>query len=266
METTDSLSVLIAHVIPFTLVLFRLAGVFLMAPILTSTMIPTKFRALLATVLAVAAYPMVAPVLTAPAEIDLFGLLPLIACEAMIGLCVGALAAIPLLSLELSGVMMGQSIGFGLARVYNPESDVDTDLLGQLLLMVATGVFVAVGGIESLFGGIVRSFERVPVGSVGAGQAPLDLFLGVLASGCDLGLRVAMPVVGSTLLLVIVLGVVGKTMPQINIMTVGFAIKIFAGLCVLALAMVAVREIVGTATDDAIDRSLAWLQSLGGAR
>lgn len=266
METPAALAPLLSHVIPFTLVLFRLAGVFLMAPILTSTMIPMKFRALLATTLAAAAYPLVAPALQAPAEIDVFGLLPLIACEALIGLCVGVLASIPLLSLELSGVMMGQSIGFGLARVYNPESDIDADLLGQLLLMVATGAFVAMGGLESLFGGVVRSFERVPIGSVGAGQTPLDLFLGVLGSGCDLGLRVAMPVVGCTLLLVIVLGVVGKTMPQINIMSVGFGIKIFAGLCVLAIAMVAIREAVGEATDDAIDRALAWVHSLGGAR
>ncbi|GJQ28163.1 MAG: flagellar biosynthetic protein FliR [Phycisphaerae bacterium] len=266
MNLPDSLEPLLAHVIPFTLVLFRLAGVFVMAPVLTSTMIPLKVKALLAASLAVAAYPLVAPSLVAPAETDVFGLLPLVASEALIGLCVGALAATPLLFLELGGAIMGQSVGFGLARVYNPESDIDTDLLGQLLLMLATGAFIATGGLETLFTGIVGSFARVPLGGMDAGQTPLDLFLGVMASGCDLGMRVAMPVVGSTLLLVVVMGVLGKTMPQINIMTVGFAAKVLAGLAVLMFALVAIREVAGEACGEAVADAVAWVQSLGGGR
>lgn len=263
MDVPSLMPLLLAHVIPFTLVLFRLAGLFLLAPLLTSTMIPMKFRALLACTFAAAAYPILAPDLIAPASADMFSLVPLIAGEALIGLCVGAIASMPLLSLELAGVVMGQSMGFGLARVYNPESDVETDLLGQLLLMVATGVFVASGGLETLFTGLVRSFDRLPIGGMSASSAPLDLFIDVLTSGCDLALRVAMPVVGGTMLLVIVLGVIGKTMPQVNIMSVGFTIKVLAGLAALALAMSAIRETVGDAIDQAIDQALLWLSGLG---
>lgn len=264
MEPAAALESLLAHVIPFTLVLFRLAGVFLMAPVLTSTMIPMKVKALLAGALALAAYPLVSPMLAMPASVDVMGLLPLVASEALIGLCVGALAATPLLFLELGGSIMGQSVGFGLARVYNPESDIDTDLLAQLILMIATGAFIASGGLETLFTGIVHSFSRVPLGGMSTDQAPLDLFLGVIASGCDLGLRVAMPVVGSTFLLIVVLGVLGKTMPQVNIMTVGFTFKVIAGLAVLAFSLVAIREIAGDALDHSVSGAVSWVESLGG--
>ncbi|MDX2130571.1 MAG: flagellar biosynthetic protein FliR [Planctomycetota bacterium] len=265
MTPDQAASSLVAHAIPFTLVLFRMAGVFIMAPILSSTMIPLRARALLATTMAGAAYANVAPHVQAPADVDLLGLAPLIVSEALIGLTVGAIASTPLLCLELSGVMMGQSIGFGLARVYNPDTDIDTDLLAQLLLMIAVGVFVAAGGLEALFGAVARSFERVPIGGMRASQAPLDVLLGALQSGFDLGLRVAMPVVGTTLLLIAVLGVIGKTMPQINIMTVGFAIKILAGLAILALATTAIHEAARDAIADSIDAAVLWLRRAGGA-
>ncbi len=264
MPSTDAIARLLEHVIPFTLVLFRLAGLFVAAPLLTSVVLPMKVKALLATAMAAAVYPVIRPHLHCPEGVDVVGLVPLMLGEGLVGLTIGAIAAIPILSMELAGVVMGQSIGFGLARVYNPESDVDTDLLGQMLFYVAMGVFLAAGGLEQLFGGLMRSFERVPAGGVAASSVPLDLFLAVLTSGFDLGLRVALPVVAMTLLLVIVLGVIGKTMPQLNIMTVGFTIKILAGLATFAFSVYAVREAVGEEVESVLGQALRWLDGMGG--
>ncbi len=265
MPPEDAARTLLGHVIPFTLVLFRMAGVFVMAPMLSSSMIPVRAKALLATTLALATYAGVGGEVRAPAEVDVLGLVPLVIGEILIGLTIGAIASIPLLMLELAGAVMGYSIGFGLARVYNPELDTDTDILGQLLMMIGVSVFVAIGGIDTLFASVARSFERVPVGWYHTSRAPLDLIVGAVESGFDMGLRVAMPVVGVTFLLVVVMGVIGKTMPQINIMTVGFMLKILAGLGALALAGGAIHEAAGDAIAEGVENAVAWVRGIGGA-
>jgi flagellar biosynthetic protein FliR len=242
--------------------MFRLAGVFFMAPVLTSVNIPRQYKALFIVMLSAAVYPMVHTTPLGPLRVDVWGLIPMIVGESLIGLVIGAIAALPLLSLEMSGVMMGQSMGLGLARVYNPESDIDADVLGQFIYYIGAGIFIALGGLERLVGGVVESFSRVPLGGFATGKPPLDLFVGTLASGFELAIRVAAPVTGIVLLLIIVIGVMGKTMPQINIMSVGFAVKIIAGLAMLTLALYAVGHAVGDEVVSALEASLRWVRTL----
>lgn len=254
---------LLAHVVPYTLVMFRIAGLFVFAPLLTNIMVPRRFKTLIVLMLAATLYPLVQPTLTmAPARLDVIGLLPLVVMEALIGLAMGVLAAVPLLSLEMSGVLMGQSMGLGLARVYNPEADVDVDVLGQFLYYLGAGVFIACGGLELLFKGLIDSFERVPLGGFTIAKTPLDLLTGVLSSGFELAIRVSAPVTGIVLLLVVLFGVVGKTMPQLNIMSVGFAIKIIAGLAMLAAAVYAVRTAVGDEVVATLKGVTDWVHGL----
>jgi flagellar biosynthetic protein FliR len=262
MNTNTEIQPLLDHVIPWMLVMFRLAGVFFMAPLLTSVNIPRQYKALLVIMLSAAVYPMVRANLAGPVRVDLWGLIPLIVGESLIGLAMGAIAAIPLLSLEMSGVLMGQSMGLGLARVYNPEADFDADVLGQFLYYIGAGIFVAMGGLERLLGGIIESFTRVPLGGFATDKAPLDLLTGTLASGFELAVRVAAPVTGIVLLLVIVIGVMGKTMPQINVMSVGFAVKIVAGLAMLTLALYTVGHVVGDEIAATLQGVLHWVRGL----
>jgi flagellar biosynthetic protein FliR len=256
---------LLDHAVPFTLVLFRIAGVFIMAPLLTSIMIPQRYKALLSVGIAAAVYPVLADRVAVQPVTDLFGLLPLIVTESLIGLTIGALAAIPLLSLEMSGVLMGQNMGFGLARVYNPEADFDADILGQLLFYIGAGIFVAIGGLELMVGGVLQSFSTVPVGGFAASDVPLDLFVGVISSGFDLAMRVAAPVTGIVFLLIIVFGVIGKTMPQINIMSVGFTVKIVAGLTMLTMAIFTVADAVGIEIEETMGAIERWVDSPTGS-
>lgn len=262
MAIETDLKPLLAHVVPFTLVMFRLGGIFVLAPTISSTIIPARYKALLTAMLAAAAYPLVAGRLELPAQLTIFDLVPLIVGEALIGLCIGAIAALPLLSIEMSGTIMGQSMGFGLAQVYNPESDADSDVLGQLLFYIASGVFAAVGGVERLFGGLLASFRSVPVGVFRTSDVPLDVFVRTLTSGFDLALRVSLPVVAISFLMMIVLGVIGKTMPQLNIMSVGFTIKILAGLGVMVFATTALYEAAGDEIQHALAEALRWLSTL----
>ncbi len=230
---------LLGHVVPFALVLARLSGLFVFAPLVSSMVIPMRLKVLFVMAFACAVYPLTPSKLVGSADMDLLTLAPAMFIEVGIGVVVGILAAAPLLALEMSGVLIGQQMGFGLAKVFNPEVDFDTDLLGQLLFYVAAGAFLTAGGVETMFGAVVDTFQRVPLGGFDPSHTPLQVLLNIVVSGFELAWRVAAPVTATIMLLVVVFGVIGKTMPQINIMTVGFTAKILAGLGILAASIYA---------------------------
>lgn len=257
-----SLESILPHVIPFGLVLVRLAGVFMLAPMLPSSIIPMRYKALLVMMMSAAMYPFLPVKLLDPAGLDLAAIAPMIVSETMIGFSVGLLASIPIQAMEMSGVLMGQQVGFGLARVYNPEADIETDILGQLLVYIASGVFFATGGAEQMFLAMGSSFERVPIGGFTSSMLPLDLLTGIIGASFELAIRVAAPLTGITLLLVIVFGAIGKTMPQVNIMSVGFGIKIVIGLFVLLGAVYGIRAAVGDEVSRVLDEVWGWIEGL----
>jgi flagellar biosynthetic protein FliR len=253
---------LLQHAVPYLLVSFRLAGLFLATPILASTVLPMRVRALLVLMSGAAVYPAVPAPTTLGADLDLWSLLPAVACEALIGICMGVIASLPLVFLEAGGTVMGQMMGFGLARVYNPETDTDMDVMGQTFFYIGAAAFLAMDGLEALFAAVLRTFGRLPIGALHAGATPLDVVVETLTSGFELALRVGAPVAGVVLLLIVLFAAIGKTMPQINIMSVGFTVKIIAGLSITVFAVRAIDVAAGDAVRAAVDSAVRWADSL----
>jgi flagellar biosynthesis protein FliR len=246
------------HAGPYLMVVFRVAGLFLAAPILSSRVIPTRFKALLAIMLAAAVYPLIPAGAHLSGDVDLLTLAPVVASEALIGLTIGLLAMMPLAGVQLAGMLCGYQMGLMMAQAYNPDADTETNVVGQLLFYMAFASYVALGGLEAMFLAVARTFERIPVGGMAPGDAPLELAVGLLGSAFELGFRVAAPVLCITALLMIGMAVVMKTMPQINILTVGFAVKIVAGLAILAAGLYAVQEVIHADIEHVLGAIAAW--------
>lgn len=258
-----SIEPLLPHVISFLLVFTRLAGLFIFAPIISSRSVPMRARAMVAMAFAVVVYPIVPASVQTPPNLDLFDLLPLIVSETLIGFAIGAIASIPLLAMEMAGSIAGHQMGLSLARAYNPELETSVDVAGQMLFYIAGAVFLTIGGLDALFLSIVRSFDHVPLGAMDPTRMPMDLYLGVLTAGTEVALRVALPVVGTLIMILISLGFVMKTMPQINVLSVGFALKVIAGIAVLALSIEAIHEVVGDEVARVSRLTLQWVEGLG---
>jgi len=253
---------ILPHVAPFLLVAFRLAGLFVFTPVLANRSLPRRFRVLMCVMFAAALYPMLPGSAQVAPDATLVDLAPMIVRETLIGLIIGFIAALPIFALDIAGYMISHQMGLGLARVFNPELESDTDITGQLVMYLGLGAFVALGGIEVAFLSVAHTFTNVPLGGLAPGQVPLDMIVGLIASGFELGLRVAAPVLSIILLLMIAMGFVSKTMPQINVMSVGFTFKIVFGLVMFAFSLVAMQQ----ATSDEINRVLrlatGWASSL----
>lgn len=241
---------LFVQVVPLTLVAVRLSGLFVFAPMLTGTAIPAKVKTLLCSVMAVAVFGLVRPTMpaTLPGDAFSFGLLAL--GELVIGAVIGLLALLPVVAVQLGGVVMGQQMGLSLATVFDPHTENDTEVTSELLLQGAMLVFVLFGGLEVLFLAVARSFSAVPVGGFSWGEgghavSALKLLTGLLGTGFELALRVCTPVLGIILVETLASGMVMKTMPQMNIMSIGFGIKVLLGIGALILSLHAIDDAVG---------------------
>lgn len=234
----SSFQVILHHIPVMLLVLSRISGLFLFAPLLANGSVPRQVRVYLAGALTIAVYPAVDTTHALAMDLSIWGLLPLMALEVAIGAVVGLIAAIPLLALELSGVVMGQQLGLSIASVLNPSVDIPGDNLAQLLFVGATLMYIAMGGMELLFGSLVNTFASMPIGdpaSAGAlGSSTLALVTGLLDSGFDMATRVAMPVVVIIFVETVIVGFIMKTVPALNILSFGFPLRILLGIAVLA--------------------------------
>ena len=223
-----NLEPLLAHLPVWLLVLFRLTGIFLYAPLFGSTTIPGRVKVFLALGLSFCVYPMLldparpSAMLLAPviaSSLSLWSLASNVGAELAIGLVIGFGATLPLLAMQWAGRVMGRQIGFGLAEVLSAEQE-QGGLLSELYFLFALFVFLNLGGHHILLRTIIGTFDSVPLGGFRVDGAVIDLILGLLTSMLHLAFRVAAPLLCLVFLETVAMGFIARTVPQMNILSI----------------------------------------------
>jgi len=220
----------------FTLVLARVSGLVITAPIYGTPDVPARVRALLAVALAVLITPTQwdAPVQDPGTTLNY---LVLIGSELLIGLSLGLGIAILFSGIQLAGQMIGRIGGLILADVVDPSSGASIPMLSQVMLLVTMAVFVTIGGHRVVMAGLLDTFQTIPPGSGAVPTSIADTFVLLLAQSFSLAVRAAAPVVTSLLLSTLVMGLISRTLPQLNILAVGFGMNSMLTFGALALSL-----------------------------
>lgn len=252
---------ILSHLFPLMLVVARLTGLFVFTPVLSSTTIPTMFKALLAFGFGVALVPFI-PQIPPSASIDMVQLVPLLFAELLVGITIGLIAAVPLYAMQMGGYMMGYQVGLSLAESFNPELDTSGSVVGQMLYFMGAMLFISVGGLDVLYLTLAESLRTAPIGAFTAMDVPLDFFVAVLSSGFEMAIRVSVPILAAVSMTQVAMGLVMKTMPQINIMSIGFAIQIMVGLLILVLMLNVIAEVAMDEVDWVMQGLSDWVRNL----
>jgi flagellar biosynthetic protein FliR len=219
-----TLEVAIDWMMLFSMVLTRLAGVVLSAPFFGALTIPMSVRALLTVTLAALMTPMQShhpmPPMTGFPQ-----LVPLLFEELIIGICLGLGAQLLFTAAQVAGQLAGQLGGMQMADTLNPTSGTNSPLLAQLLDLTTLGLFVVMGGPGQMLGALLATFERVPPGQAEIPYSFVHYYVALLATGFELGIRMGSPMILSLLLSMILLGLIGRTVPQLNVLQVGFNVN-----------------------------------------
>ena len=246
------------------MVIFRIGGIMIYGPLFGSSIIPGRIKILLALIIGLAVYPILADsVLTPPPiKLELFSLAPLIAMELLIGIAIGYIASIPLTSMQVGGLMMGQQMGLGFARFFNPAINDEADVIGQALFFMGLAAFLLIGGPEMMLMALLNSFEHVPLGGFVPDMSLIDFIVGLLLASFELGIRIATPVLAIVFMESVVMGFVAKTVPQINILSLGFPIRIMSGFALVAIGLTVINDVMMDQINEMLTAMFAWVDSL----
>ncbi len=246
---------LIEVVLTFSLVLARVGGMITTAPLFSSVEIPMTVRGALAASLTLLLMPMQwgslagAPAITLQYVIMLVG-------EALIGMVLGLGVVLLMGGIQFAGQIAGQLGGMSLADVFNPSFDTELPLFSHLLSLVMMAILAIVGGHRLLIGGLIQTFRALPIGSdhVLDGAGPFMVTL--LSESMSLGIRVAGPVMMALILTNVLIGLVGRGMPALNVMSLGFGVNSLVCLGTLAISISAMAWMFEERLPDTIDRSV----------
>jgi len=226
----------LTNVQTYLLVLARIGGMFGFAPVFGSHNVPLQVKAGISMVLALVVFPLVqAPAGGYPGEV-----VPYAVCvgrEILVGVIIGYVAALFLVAVQLAGQLVDIQIGFGLVNVVDPVANRQVTVIGQFQYLLAMLLFLVFNGHHMVLLGLVESYGVVPIsGFTLAGK----LQAGVVRLFCNtvvVAFKIAAPVTCTLLLADVIMAVLARTVPQMNIFIVGFPLKIGVGLLTLVIAL-----------------------------
>lgn len=246
-----SLEEAIQFVPTYVLVLFRVAGLMIFAPLFGSEKIPRRVKVILAVVLAVGMCSVVKTPVKLPETT--WELALGIGGEITFGLAMGLVLSYTFIATQWAGEIIGQQMGLNISEVLDPQFGQGSSLVGNMYYMLSLVVFLSIGGHRDMVRGIRMSFETLPLMSVGVDQTLLDMLIGLFQSCTSLAMQLAAPVLVTMLVVDLALGCIGKAMPQINVLTAGLSIRSLMGLVVLLVGLGLTVAVIGNELSSAMN-------------
>jgi flagellar biosynthetic protein FliR len=256
-----ALTMLFPLVTPFLLVLFRVAGLFVVAPVFSSTTIPMQVRALLALAISFCVFPMVVRM---PVDGTLLGLVLAIVGELSVGLLIGLLASLVFSGVQLGGHLLSQQMGLALSSIYDPMFNEQSTVIEQLAFWLTTVVFFAIGGEQQLIRAIMDSYHVAPMGQGISPELMLQGTLAAVEESFQLAVRIAAPGLVAFFLMSLVMGLLSRAVPQINMMTLGAGANLLLGMVMILVGAATWATLANVAWEHAFSSIARCLNIQGG--
>lgn len=241
----------------FMLVIARIAPLFLVAPLFSSKMIPSRVKGIAAVGLAVGIAPLATKGQHVP--LDVWGLGALAIKELLVGLAFAYALSVLFAAVSAAGSLADTLIGFSFGALVDPVTGNNTSILSQAYSLVGIAVFIAINGDAWVIQGLHRTYDLVPLvgtpvlGSMVAGVQ--HAFTGIFIAAVEL----AAPVILAVIITDAAFGAVARVVPQLNVFAVGFPAKVTVGLLVIGVSL---PFAAGWISDQLQDSVSAALQSL----
>lgn len=241
MNAIGDLAALEAQLWLWMIAMLRPGAAFIAAPVFGSPSVPVQLRLVVSLAIGMPALDLVPFALPPDGLVSPQGFV-LIAGELLVGLALGFSVQIGFAAASIAGEAIGNTMGLGFASMVDPMSGTSTSALSQFLTILATFLFLALGGHLMLASIVVDSYKVLPPGQawLTAGAAHrIVMFGGDLFAA---GLAIALPVGFSLVLVQIVMGMLSRSAPAMNLFAVGLPATLMAGLVLLAIAAPSMGE------------------------
>ena len=213
----------------FTMVLTRISAFFLVLPVFGWITIPVRIKVGL-TVLIAIFFSTITPLPIGVRQVGVLEAILLLANEATYGLALGLIANCLFATVKFSGRFIERQMGLAMAEVLDPLTGESAQILGSLLEMIFAILFLSANGHHLFLRIISRSYEAFPAGSIPTVTVLLN---GVTKAGSTMliaGLKLAAPMLAAFILLLVVLAVLARMVPEMNILFISMPLRVAMGL------------------------------------
>jgi flagellar biosynthetic protein FliR len=223
-----------AQYLGFVVILARISGLFLSAPLLSDDRVPVQVKAGFAFILSLVFFPVLgAPRLPANPNSAIVVLLML--QEVSVGVLIGFAAQLLFTGISFAGEVIGFQMGLGIANVFDPASDTQVPLIGQIQLIFALLLFVVLDGHHLLIQTLVVSYRIVGPGELQLTENLMTHYMGLAAQIFVVGLQIGAPLIVAMMAANLSIGLIARSVPQVNVFVVGFPFTIALGILLLTL-------------------------------
>ena len=234
--------------------MIRPGAAFIAAPVFGAPSVPVQLRLILALALGLAALNSVTIVLPHDGVASFEGVM-MVAGEVLAGLAMGFAVQIGYAAAFVAGETIGNAMGLNFAAMVDPSSGQNTQVVGQFLSILATFLLLGLDGHLMLASFVVQSYVAIPPG---AGMLSNDTIWRLIEFGGSLlgmGVTVALPVAFALVLVQIVMGLLARAAPSLNLFAVGMPVAMMAGLVLLAIAAPIMAEAMTAALKSGLEQA-----------
>ncbi len=218
----------------FLLILLRVSALLIVAPIFGHRLFLARAKVGLAVMVSMVIFPTVdrfdVPVGFLPYAVMMVG-------EVIMGLVIGYAVLLLFIGIQFAGQLAGLQMGFGIVNVIDPASHDQVSIIGQFLNILAILLMLTLDGHHIILNGLMTSFDAVPLGGVVLKTPVAHKMISLTAEVFVIAIKVSAPIMIALFLISTAMGVLARTVPQMNVFIVGFPVQLAVGMSVLMAAL-----------------------------
>jgi len=231
-----SLNIPLAQLQLFFLVFLRVGAILMSMPVFDSKSLPLFLKVALAFATSIVLFPMLdlepLPVLN-----NVFAMGIKAMGEILIGLVIGFSVKLIFAGIQLAGQLAGYQMGLALANVMDPSSSQQVPLLAQFTNLIGLLIFIAINAHHWFIKALTHSFQMVPPLNVNFRGSLMEHLIKISGNVFVIGIQVGAPVIAALLITTVALGLIARTVPQMNVFIVAMPLKIGIGLFFLGFSL-----------------------------
>ncbi len=243
----------------FLLVVVRTGCFVATAPLFSHRSINARLRVLIGVCISLAIFSSMS--IGLPVYDSVLGYTFLVLKEAVVGLSLGFVARLVMSTLVLAGEFIDREIGFTMSSAFDPNTGAMVTITAELYDKLIYLVIVITGMHHYILRAIAETFELIPVGSVSLNLPAVYVsVVSFIVQYFTIGFRIAMPIFLAAVMLNVILGILTKSSPQMNMFAIGMQLKVIVGMLTLTITIMFVPNIASYL----VDRMQDMLSSLIG--
>lgn len=220
----------------YGLLLFvRCTGLFTLSPIFGRNNLPAQARiglALCITYILLGAFPNGA---VHYETVWQYGLL--VVKELLVGLIIGYMSSLFLQVATMAGQILDVQIGFGMAQLYDRDTQNMVSLTSNLLNYSLLLLFLAANGHHTILKMLYFSVQALPVGQVALGADVVNTAVDAFSMAFSMAVTISLPIIAAELILEVAMGIMIRAVPQLNVFVVGIPVKLIIGLLAMLMML-----------------------------